>query len=234
MPQRYCYTGNSDSNLLICTPAPSLTTDGYYLLSSELDHSEISIGFRFRLSGVGGATSSMVQIVDSTNTKTSYFEIYEVGEDLVFSTSADGGLILFENLVADEWYSVWIDAGEDSISSYLYRYSTGVTSTSTVAKTYYNCANSLMVVCNQYSTGVTLRGTMCDLTIIPGMYAGCHKVFLYSGVIYYGAYYWPMREGSGSTCRCVRSPSVNLQSGGTFTAPAWSGTLGTDTGRRWI
>ena len=234
MPKRFCFTGNSLNELCMSTPSPNHSTDGYYVAASALDHSELSIGLRFNITSNAETVSTLIFWRNFYDYKEVYFHLYTYGGKVILSTKLDGSIELFSGLHLNEWYSLWIDIYESDLEYHLYRYSTNTTTSDSTGKTYYEAVDSYIFVMNTSTADAPLLGTMCDLIIIPGRYSELRNVYMQEGLCYVLTNFWPMREGSGTTCRCLRTPSIGLQSGGSVTAPGWVNTFGTNEGRRWV
>ena len=230
--RRFAFACNDNDHLLLSTPTITAANQGLYVLSSMFDNSEWSMGFRFRLASVTG-TQYLLQNTISTNTKNKNWEIYMVDNSLRYSTAATGSVSMFSDLVAGRDYYCWIDAYEEDVYCYLYDTVTGTEYSDNFGQTYNLASDSIVTVLSDFEKfSPTTSGTIWDLAFIPGTgeywstfkHGGIHKYFFYS--------FWPMREGTGLSCRNLTYSAAALTTGGIFSDFSWTGD-DDDEAKRW-
>ena len=231
MRSGFCFNGNKLNNLLISTSSTFAETDGWYCESNTFDTADYAVGFRFQVSDLYVDEQTLIQTVDTTNGDVG-MSFTLIDNKLTF-LNVDNYEELFTITKINNWYFFYAHVMEESMTVYLYDCSDGTLLTDNLNISVFYPSNSKMVVMNNGLANAPLVGSICDLIFDSG---GDDDFWLFRDGGYRMTLYTmccPMREGSGVVCRGVANTNLFLQTGGTYTAPAWVTLEGVHTGRRW-
>ena len=228
--RRFAYCSNHRSRLLLGTPTVG-PAEALYITSSQFDTNIYSLGIRFILASVTG-TQVLLWNTEGAVPKNENWGYYMLDDTLAYTNHSSGRVDLKSSLVIGHEYSLWIDYDTGGLNWMLYDRTAGVLATGSVSPTDYTPVDSVVNVLNDRALAGALvaPGTLWDFVYVGGgapladMWAG------YGVPLYLVTYWFPMREGAGTTCPDLRSRGVYELV--TSTGFSWSGT-DSDPTKRW-
>jgi hypothetical protein len=232
--RRFAYCSNTRERLKLGTPVASVATEGLYIVNSAFDGDTYSLGWRMILKSVTGS-QTLLENSEASVAKNINWYFMVVDDDLKFFNAPTGAITIFEGLQIDHEYGIWVYVDYEDLYVFVYDRTTGILTEDTLSITAYAAADSLLSVLSDrnHRSPVVSSGTLWDLTWIGG--GGSYPdLFLQNGLaIYQVSFYFPMREGSGTSCIDVKGRLQALSTGGIFPGGIhWTG-VDIDPTKRW-
>lgn len=228
--RRFAFCSNDRQRLLPGTPtlAPG---ESLYLVSSQFDTNTYSLGCRFMLASVTG-TQPLLWNTAAASAKYKNWGYYMIGNTLAYTNHSNGRTDLKSDLVIGHEYSLWIDYDAGGIAWMLYDRTSGTLMTGVDSLTDYTPVDSVVTLLGDRIgvNVITSPGTLWDFVFVSGGAALADMWTGYGLSLYQVTFWFPMREGAGTSCQDLRSRGViSLTTGTGF---SWTG-ADSDPSKRW-
>lgn len=228
--RRFAFCSNDRQRLLLGTPTVG-TFESLYITNSTFDTNVYSLGIRFILASLTG-TQILLWNTEAADAKNENWGYYMIDDTLAYTNPSSGRVDLKSTLVIGHEYSLWIDYDAGDLDWMLYDRTAGTLATGSVSPSDYTPTDSVVNVMNgrEPGSGVVAPGTLWDFVFISGGDALASMWAGYGMSLYRAGLWFPMREGTGTVCKDLKSRGVlQLVSSTGF---SWSGT-DTDPTKRW-
>lgn len=228
--RRFAFCSNDRQRLLLGTPTLAPGED-LYLVSSQFDTNIYSLGCRFILASVTG-TQPLLWNTEASVPKNENWGYYMVGNTLAYVNPSSGRFDLKADLVIGHEYSLWVDYDAGDLDWVLYDRTAGTAASGSVSVTDYTPVDSIVTLLGDRSGAnvIASPGTLWDFVFVSG---GDKLADMWTGYglsLYRVTFWFPMREGAGTSCQDLRSRGViSLTTGPGF---SWTG-ADSDPSKRW-